>query len=142
MARANLGSLLSVASDVAETQDAPPEPPPAQSDPPGAPLSAPAPTRGARKRATPAQPAASKASADTTATSTHYTDFERIEARLRDDQVNDLDVLVRRLNKQRAGQGERITRNTLLRVASDLLLAMDERVVGATEDAIRKSVTA
>jgi hypothetical protein len=71
---------------------------------------------------------------------THWSEYDRLEGRLREDQVVQLEALVRRLNKQRSGAGERITKNTLLRVATDLLLARGDAVAGGTEAEIRTSV--
>lgn len=70
-----------------------------------------------------------------------YLQLERKETRLRADQVNDLTVLARRLNRARAGTGERITENTLIRVAVDMLLASGETLSGATEAELRNSVS-
>ena len=55
--------------------------------------------------------------------------LERKELRLRGDQLDELARLRRTLNRQRGGEGERITENTLIRVAVDLLLARAERCV-------------
>lgn len=52
-----------------------------------------------------------------------YDQLERKETRLRPDQYNSLSELSRGLNRQRHGRGERITENTLIRVAIDLLLS-------------------
>ncbi|MGH3223058.1 MAG: hypothetical protein ACRDPY_30945 [Streptosporangiaceae bacterium] len=49
--------------------------------------------------------------------------------------------LRRGLNRQRGGEGERITENTLIRVAVDLLLARAGDLRGGTEDELRDSVT-
>jgi hypothetical protein len=46
----------------------------------------------------------------------------RKECRLRPDQLDALTALARRLNRERKGKGERITENTLIRWAVDLLL--------------------
>lgn len=67
--------------------------------------------------------------------------LERKELRLRADQLDELARLRRTLNRQRAGDGERITENTLIRVAVDVLLARSGRLRGTTEDELRKSVT-
>lgn len=67
--------------------------------------------------------------------------LERKELRLRADQLDELARLRRSLNRQRGGQGERITENTLIRVSVDLLLAHAGRLSGATEDELRESVT-
>lgn len=70
-----------------------------------------------------------------------YLQMERKEARLRLDQADALAQLTRRLNRARRGTGERITDNTLLRVAIDLLLARSDQLVGLTEDELRESLT-
>jgi hypothetical protein len=55
--------------------------------------------------------------------------------------VDELARLRRALNRQRGGEGERITENTLIRVAVDILLGRADRLRGTTEDELRKSVT-
>jgi hypothetical protein len=70
-----------------------------------------------------------------------YLTMERMDARLRPDQVTALAELRRRVNSQRTDRAERITDNTLVRVAVDLLLAHAERLTGNTEDELRDSVT-
>jgi hypothetical protein len=67
--------------------------------------------------------------------------LERKELRLRADQLDELARLRRVLNRQRGGEGERITENTLIRVAVDMLLGRVDRLRGITEDELRKSVT-
>lgn len=70
-----------------------------------------------------------------------YLALVRKEARLREDQVDDLSTQARRLMRNRpASSGERITDNTLIRVAVDLLLARADQLTGADEAALRKSV--
>jgi hypothetical protein len=69
-----------------------------------------------------------------------YDQYERKEARLREDQYNRLSEVSRRLNKARNGNGERITENTLIRVAIDLLLANDAQLLGTSEAEIRTSL--
>lgn len=51
-----------------------------------------------------------------------YLTYVRKECRLRPDQLDALTALARRLNRERRGKGERITENTLIRWAVDLLL--------------------
>jgi len=58
-----------------------------------------------------------------------YLTYVRKECRLRPDQLDALTALARRLNRERKGRGERITENTLLRVAIDLLLSLSEEKV-------------
>ncbi len=70
-----------------------------------------------------------------------YLQMERKEARIRLDQADALAQLTRRLNRARGGGGERITDNTLIRIAVDVLLARSDRLVGATEDELRDSLS-
>ena len=50
--------------------------------------------------------------------------------------------LARRLNRRKPkGAGERITENTLIRVAVELLLAQADRLDGTTEDELLASLT-
>ncbi|MFL2002072.1 hypothetical protein [Microbacterium sp. A1-JK] len=70
-----------------------------------------------------------------------YRSYERKEARLRPDQYARLTEESRRLNRAKETGGERITENTLIRVAIDLLLERSDRLAGATEEEIRHSVT-
>jgi hypothetical protein len=67
--------------------------------------------------------------------------LERKELRLRADQLDELARIRRTLNRQRGGEGERITENTLIRVAVDMLLGCAGKLRGTTEDELRKSVT-
>lgn len=69
-----------------------------------------------------------------------YDELERKEARLRPDQYARLSVLSRSLNRARAGKGERITENTLIRVGIDLLLQRETELAGDTETGLRRSV--
>nr|WP_012311416.1 chromosome segregation ATPase [Arthrobacter sp. Chr15]ABR67051.1 putative chromosome segregation ATPase [Arthrobacter sp. Chr15] len=71
-----------------------------------------------------------------------FAEFERKEARLRQDQLDALDALARKIKRARKpGAGERITDNTLIRVAVDLLLARQDELMGSTEDELRTSVS-
>jgi hypothetical protein len=58
-----------------------------------------------------------------------YLTYVPKECRLRPDQLDALTALARRLNRERRGRGERITENTLLRLATDLLLSLGEEEV-------------
>jgi len=73
-----------------------------------------------------------------------YLQLIRKESQLRQDQADQLSREVRRINQGRQGRhgavGERITDNTLIRVAVDLLLARAGELNGTTEDALRQSV--
>ena len=56
-------------------------------------------------------------------------------------QLNELTVLRRVLNRRRPkGAGERITENTLVRLAIDLLIANAGQLQGSTEDELRRSL--
>lgn len=67
----------------------------------------------------------------------HYSDYIRKETRLRADQLDDLATIARRLNRARPSDQPRLTENSLIRVAVDLLLAQREHLVGRTEDELR-----
>jgi len=70
-----------------------------------------------------------------------YLALQRKEARLRGDQVDSLASLARRVNRRKASRGgERITENTLIRVAVDWLLGQEECVGGSSEEEIRRGL--
>lgn len=70
-----------------------------------------------------------------------YLRLTRKEARLREDQIDGLAKVARRLTRAKGGSGtERLTENTLLRVAVDLLLAHADALEGVTESQLRASV--
>ncbi len=69
-----------------------------------------------------------------------YDQLERKETRLRPDQYSRLSSISRTLNRTRAGKGERITENTLIRVAIDLLLQHETELAGDTEADLRRSI--
>jgi hypothetical protein len=75
-------------------------------------------------------------------TTPRYLQLERKEARLRADQIDDLNILTRHLNRQKRGKPseERLTDNTLIRVAVDLLLQQKNKLQGTTEDELRSSL--
>ena len=68
-----------------------------------------------------------------------YLTLVRKETRLREDQLEQLTILTRKLNRQRQG-GERITENTLIRVAIDLLLSRSDELSGTTEAELREAL--
>ena len=74
------------------------------------------------------------------ATVPKYLTLLRKEARLREDQTLALARLARQLNRQKRKRGERITENTLIRVAIDLLLSQEGEIWGATEEEIREAL--
>lgn len=78
--------------------------------------------------------------ADQSADVPRYEQFVRSEARLRPDQLSGLAELRRRLQSSRQDRSERLTDNTLIRVAVDALLSQADDVTGDTEDQIRDSV--
>lgn len=70
-----------------------------------------------------------------------YRRLARKEARLREDQYVALSRLVRILARRRTDRsGPRLTENTLIRVAIDLLLSRTNRMTGNTEGELRASV--
>ena len=69
-----------------------------------------------------------------------YMRLTRKEVRFRDDQLEALDRVARRLVRARKGGGERITENTLVRVAVDLLLARADDLAGTTEAELLRSL--
>ena len=69
-----------------------------------------------------------------------YLRFVRKDTRLRADQLESLTAHARRLNRKRRSSGSRVTENTLIRVAVDLLLGRIDKASGDDEDALLKSV--
>ncbi len=69
-----------------------------------------------------------------------YLRYERKEARLRTDQLTDLTLRARQLNKTKDTDSDRITDNTLIRIAVDLLLSRADELTGGDEAALRKSL--
>lgn len=76
-----------------------------------------------------------------TASHPRFDELERKEARLRQDQLDDLAAVSRRLQKSKPKGmgGERITDNTLIRVAVDLLLEHADQLTGHSEQEIVES---
>ena len=70
-----------------------------------------------------------------------FAQLARKDARLRDDQVTALAALADAVMRRRRFKAERITENTLIRVAIDLLLAHGDRLRGSSEAGLRDSVT-
>lgn len=69
-----------------------------------------------------------------------YLRLVRKETRLREDQQDALTQHARRLTRAKAKGAPRVTDNTLIRVAVDLLLARIEHAAGDDEQAILKSL--
>ncbi len=70
-----------------------------------------------------------------------YQRLVRKEARLHEAQYDHLTRLARELNRKKRGTGEIITANTLLRVATELLLRRRSDLRGDTEDELLSSLT-
>ncbi|GAA4687395.1 hypothetical protein [Frondihabitans cladoniiphilus] len=66
--------------------------------------------------------------------------FERKETRQRPDQIEWIEAKRKDLNAMRGGEGERLTDNTLIRVALDLLMQRGDDLTGTTEDELRRSL--
>jgi hypothetical protein len=69
-----------------------------------------------------------------------YLTLERKEVRLPSAHIDELTRLVRRLNRQRKGKDERITENTLIRIAVSLLADFGERIEGNNESELLESL--
>jgi hypothetical protein len=69
-----------------------------------------------------------------------YLRLERKELLIWPDQITNLSILARVLNRNRGGTGERITTNTLIRVAAALLLSRSQDLAGTTEEELRRSL--
>ncbi len=73
--------------------------------------------------------------------SAKYARLTRKETRVREDQYVALTQLARALMRRRTDRRERITENTLVRIAIDLLLANADQLVGDSEKELLQSVT-
>jgi hypothetical protein len=69
-----------------------------------------------------------------------YSRLDRKETRLRSDQYERLTEHSRRLNRVKESGGERITENTLIRIAIDLLLERADDLAGNNEKELKNSV--
>ena len=69
-----------------------------------------------------------------------YLRLERKELLIWPEQITNLSILARVLNRNRGGAGERITTNTLIRVAAALLLSRSQELAGTTEEELRRSL--
>jgi hypothetical protein len=69
-----------------------------------------------------------------------YLRLERKELLVWPDQITSLSILARVLNRTRGGAGERITTNTLIRVAVALRLSRSQDLAGTTEEELRRSL--
>jgi hypothetical protein len=139
MPRADLTAMLNRLDD--DPQPAPKaEPSAPKTQQPGSKPQTKAPTHSKRaaKTAAATQPASPKDPATETPL---YLRLERKETRLRVDQYEALTVHARRLNRAKGPGGERITENTLIRVAIDLLLKNADQLSGPDETSLRNSVS-
>jgi hypothetical protein len=69
-----------------------------------------------------------------------YLTLVRKETRLKELQIEQLTAISRKLNRQRRGRGERLTENTLIRVAIELLLSQADSLSGTTEAELLESL--
>lgn len=76
----------------------------------------------------------------TTTRAAKWLTFERKETRQRPDQIEWIEAKRKELNAVRGGEGERLTDNTLIRVALDLLIQRGDELAGITEDDLRRSL--
>lgn len=118
--------------DVPPTKPAPQERDAAQLEADGPTPSAP--------RATPRRSPTRREEASLDSHHVHYASLVRKEARLRDDQIESLMLRARKLSRNKVGTDERITDNTLIRIAVDMLLAREADLAGNSEAELRKSV--
>jgi hypothetical protein len=129
-----------------QPQQPTPEPAPAQSE--GA-ATKPAPAKASRRPAVKAVPTPTTAAAEPQRVTTpalpaadvpRYLRLMRKEARITQAQADQLSRTVRTLNQARRGEGERITDNTLIRVAIGLLLERLDDLHGTTEAELFQSL--
>jgi len=86
------------------------------------------------------QPKSSRSQKQTVVAVPSYLQFERKEARLRTDQLTSVTLKARQLNKMKTSGSDRITDNTLIRVAVDLLLSRAGDLAGNDEAELRASL--
>lgn len=96
-------------------------------------------TPAARRKAKPEAPVVPAPPAESNGRA-HYTELIRKELRLHPGQSADLTILTVTIHNKKRGRGERITDNTLMRIALDLLLERKHELHGTTEDELRASV--
>lgn len=84
---------------------------------------------------------AAETSSDAEAAVPMVAQLEKKTTLIREEQYVELTSLARFLMKRRRVRGERITENTLIRVAIDLLFAHRHHLAGSTEAELRSSVT-
>lgn len=144
-----LGQALKEPAAPVPTKPAAAPPAPAPAPAPAIEAPAPAPPAAPVERSTEKKPPAEKKPSPkhrvTESVSSGVPLYQRLtrkEVRFRDDQLEALDRLARRLSRAKRGAGgERITENTLVRVAVDLLLRRAEAIAGETEAEILRSAS-
>ena len=144
MARANLSAMLGRLDD--PTEEAPPVSVQSELLPSREPATAEVESTQPAKRNRSNKPAAKLAKVENAASSDEpqgrvgFRQFDRKEARLRSDQYVQLTEHARRLNRAKGTGGERITENTLIRIAIDQLFDQIYDLKGATEEELRASI--
>lgn len=134
-------ALSALVQPIPATVPVAPEPAPAER-----PVHAvPAPTEPASPAAQPARRPARQSARNSAEAQTpgvpKFRTLERKELYLRLDQIDELTSLRRRLNRMRGrGNGERLTENTLIRVAVDLLLSQAGKLGGVDEEELKHSL--
>jgi hypothetical protein len=136
MARADLSAMLGRLED--ESTPAAPAPKKSATITKTAPTSTKPPATRTPRRTATSKPESSK-SGD--GGGPLYSRLDRKETRLRSDQYERLTEHSRRLNRAKGSGGERITENTLIRIAIDLLLERAGDLAGSTETELLNSVT-
>lgn len=137
MARANLGDLLGKVEDPPQVAPTKPEREPTPQVEAPAPITT---TIPENVRLSSSRPPKAKPQVVKEELGPAYLRFVRKETRLREDQQNQLTLAARRLNRAKAAGAPRITDNTLIRVAVDLLLSRIERASGDDEVALLESI--
>ena len=139
------GSLAGLIRDQGDTPPMPVPPPPADRNAPAAAAAAASAGRSARARTPEVRtPEVRSTELPTSEVRTpglpKYKRLERKDVLLWPDQLGELSVTRRMLNNRRGSAGERITDNTLIRVAVALLLSRAVDLAGTTEDELRASL--
>jgi hypothetical protein len=117
-ARKNLSAMLGGAVQQARTVDA----------------------KAAQEITTPRRQVAASAPTRMSSRSAKWLTFERKETRQRPDQIEWIASKRKELKAIRGGEGERLTDDTLIRIALDLLMRRGDELAGMTEDQLRRSL--
>jgi len=140
MARRDFASMLPALDKTPETSAAPPAP--GEPTAPAAKKVDKSPKKAATAKKVAPRPATRTAAAAGrgVAGGVGFDQLERKETRLSADQYAELTTIARDLNRRRAGEGHRITENTLIRLGIDLLRERAGDLSGATEAELRASL--